>query len=65
MNSSVNETEKKRLPEDVAVKCISDHTGNEERVKFLREAAIMAQFNHPNIVSILGIVMESQVYLAS
>ncbi len=38
---------------DVAVKTLS--TGG-DKVKFLQEAAIMAQFRHPNIVLLHGVV---------
>ena len=33
----------------------------EDRVKFLQEAAIMGQFKHPNILRVLGIVMDDPV----
>ncbi len=49
--------------EAVAVKCLDDSNNEEAKVKFLQEAAIMAQFNHPNIIRILGIVMDDQVCL--
>ena len=42
--------------EEVAVKSMEIGAKEEERVKFLQEAAIMGQFNHPNIVRILGII---------
>ena len=43
--------------EEVAVKTIEDSANEEERVKFLQEAAIMGQFNHPDIIKILGILI--------
>jgi serine/threonine protein kinase len=30
-------------------------TKDDDKVRFLKEAAIMAQFNHPNIVSLVGV----------
>ena len=45
----------------VAVKTMRHGAKEEERVKFLQEAAIMGQFRHPNIVRILGIVLEDTV----
>ncbi len=47
--------------EVVAVKFLEDSNNEEAKVKFLQEAAIMAQFNHPNIIRILGIVVDDQV----
>ena len=47
--------------EEVAVKSMESGASEEERVKFLQEAAIMGQFNHPNIIQILGI-LEEEVY---
>ena len=38
---------------EVAVKTLTDSANT---VKFLQEAAIMAQFRHPNIVSLHGVV---------
>ena len=47
---------------EVAVKTMEEGAGEEERVKFLQEAAIMGQFrNHPNIVQILGIILDAPV----
>ena len=47
---------------EVAVKSMEDGACEEDRVKFLKEAAIMGQFkNHPNILKILGIVVDTPV----
>ena len=47
---------------EVAVKTMEEGANEEERVKFLQEATIMGQFkNHPNIVRILGIVLDAPV----
>ena len=42
--------------EEVAVKEFKSGAGEEDRVKFLQEAAIMSQFNHTNVVKLHGIV---------
>ena len=39
--------------DDVAVKTLTDSANT---VKFLQEAAIMAQFRHPNILTLHGVV---------
>ena len=49
------------LGQAVAVKCMDDSSTEKEQVKFLQEAAMMAQFNHPNIINLLGIVIQDQV----
>lgn len=45
---------------DVAVKTLKEGSGEEDKVKFLREATIMGQFNHPNVVKLHGIVIENE-----
>ena len=40
---------------DVAVKSLKEGASEEERIWFLQEAAIMGQFEHPNILRILAI----------
>ena len=40
---------------EVAVKTIQSDK-EEEKVKFLQEAAIMGQFRHPNVVKLMGVV---------
>ena len=44
------------VEEEVAVKTLDGRASEEERVKFLQEAAIIGQFNHPSIIQILGVV---------
>ena len=41
---------------EVAVKILKCGSTEDERVKFLQEAAIMGQFKHPNIIKIHGVV---------
>ena len=41
---------------EVAVKTLKSDSEERDKVKFLQEAAIMAQFKHPNVVSLYGVV---------
>ena len=41
---------------DVAIKLLQSGASEESQIKFLQEAAIMGQFSHPNIISLLGVV---------
>ena len=43
-------------PRDVAVKTLKEGSSEEDKVKFLQEAAINGQFWHPNIVRLMGVV---------
>ena len=43
--------------QDVALKTLHRDAGEANRVKCLQEAAIMAQFHHPNNVHLHGIVI--------
>ena len=38
------------------MKTLKPNTTEEDRVKFLQEAAIMGQFSHPNVVKLYGVV---------
>ena len=40
----------------VAVKQLQHEASEEEKVKFLQEAAINEQFRHPNVVKLMGVV---------
>ena len=40
----------------VAMKTLQSSASQEDRVKFLQEAAINGQFRHPNVVELLGVV---------
>ena len=44
----------------VAVKTLKEGSGEEDRVKFLQEAAIMGQFKHPNVVTMYGVVIQGE-----
>ena len=45
---------------EVALKTLKTDSIEEDKVKFLQEAAIMAQFKHPNIVTLHGVVRDKQ-----
>ena len=50
--------EGKEVTTEVAVKTLTDGGTEEDKIKFLQEAAIMGQFKNCNILRILGIVMD-------
>ena len=43
-------------PLDVALKSLTK-TSEEDKVKFLQEAIIMAQFRHPNVIMLYGMIL--------
>ena len=47
-------------PVQVAVKTLNSQCSESDRVKFLREAAIMGQFVHNNVVQLHGVVTEEK-----
>ena len=47
-------------PVQVAVKTLNSQCSESDRVKFLREAAIMGQFVHNNVVQLHGVVIEKK-----
>ena len=47
-------------PVQVAVKTLNSQCSESNRVKFLREAAIMGQFVHNNVVQLHGVVTEEE-----
>eukprot|EP00118_Oscarella_pearsei_P022255 m.254447 g.254447 ORF g.254447 m.254447 type:complete len:844 (+) comp40384_c0_seq11:225-2756(+) len=47
----------------VAVKKVNSSSKEEDRVKFLQEAAIMGQFVHQNVVALCGIVLSAKEVL--
>ena len=49
------------VKEEVAVKTIDHEVTQEDKIKFLQEAAIMAQFKHSNIVEIRGVLIQPLV----
>ena len=44
----------------MAVKTLKEGSGEQDRVKFLQEAAIMGQFKHPNVVNMYGVVTDGE-----
>ena len=40
----------------VAVKMLMPQSSDDDKVRFLQEAAIMGQFSHPNVVQLYGVV---------
>ena len=46
---------------DIAVKTLHKEATQIDKVRFLQEAAIMAQFKHPNVVSMYGVVKDQEV----
>ena len=47
-------------PKEVAVKICRAGASEALKAKFLMEAAIMGQFNHPNVVTLYGVVTMSE-----
>ena len=45
-----------RASRELAVKTLRPELPEEEKVRFLQEAAIMGQFSHPNVVKLYGVV---------
>ena len=45
---------------EVALKTLKMSSTEDDKVKFLQEAAIMAQFRHPNIVTLHGVVSDKE-----
>ena len=45
---------------DVAAKMLKKKSDAFSTIKFLREAAIMGQFSHPNVVKLYGVVTEGE-----
>ena len=48
----------KKMP--VALKMLNEDSSSEDTVKFLQEAAIMAQFHHPNVINLHGVVITGE-----
>lgn len=44
----------------VALKLLKEGSSDDDKVRFLQEAAIMAQFKHPNVVSLYGVVSKTE-----
>ena len=44
---------------EVAVKSLADGSTDATRIRFLQEAAIMRQFKHPNVITLHGVLLDS------
>ena len=44
------------VTKDVAAKTLKPGSSENDRVRFLQEAAIMGQFNHPHVVKLYGVI---------
>ena len=44
----------------VALKTLKEGSSKEDKMKFLQEAAIMAQFRHPNVIALYGVVSKGE-----
>ena len=44
----------------VAIKTLNQGSSKQDKVKFLQEAAIMAQFRHPNVITLHGVVSHGE-----
>ena len=51
------------VKEEVAMKTVEGELSEMDRIKFLQEATIMAQFKHTNIISLKGVLLKGQVSL--
>ena len=54
---------KKKRPLDVAIKRLKKDATIVDHSNFLREACTMAQFDHPNIVQLKGVVTKRKLLL--
>ena len=48
---------------EVAVKALNVNASSQDRVRFLQEAAIMCQFDHPNVIKLYGVVTEVPIMI--
>ena len=48
---------------EVAVKTLNLNASSKDRVRFLQEAAIMCQFDHPNVIKLYGVVTETPIMI--
>ena len=50
---------------EVALKSVKPGPSQEERVKLLQEAVIMAQFKHPNVLKSYGVVAQPDLVISA
>ena len=48
---------------EVAVKTLNINASDKDRLRFLQEAAIMCQFDHPNVIRLYGVVTETPIMI--
>ena len=48
---------------EVAVKTLNVNASAKDRLRFLQEAAIMCQFDHPNVIKLYGVVTETPIMI--
>ena len=58
---AVYHTEKGDIP--VAIKTLKEAAKSDMKVAFMREAAILAQFQHPNVLRMIGVLTTQQPYM--
>ena len=58
---AVYHTEKGDIP--VAIKTLKEAANSDMKVAFMREAAILAQFQHPNVLRMIGVLTTQQPYM--
>ncbi len=46
---------------DVAIKALIKSSSEIDKIKLLQEAAIMGQFQHPNIVKLFGVIKQGHL----
>ena len=48
---------------EVAVKMLDTDASDKDKLRFLQEAAILCQFDHPNVIKLHGVVTETPVMI--
>ena len=59
--SALSNQSEERIPHrEIAVKFVNSNAGPEQKQEFIQEAILMRNFEHPNIVQVYGICMDSE-----
>ena len=58
---AVYHTQRGDIP--VAIKTLKETSDTDTKVAFMREAAILAQFQHPNVLRLIGVLTAQQPYM--
>ena len=48
---------------EVAVKTLNNQSNENDKLRFLQEAAIMCQFDHQNVIKLHGVVTEAPIMI--